>query len=83
MNSALVLGVSIMVVYAVLAVNTISIARRRYLATFLSSSLFMMVNYSLVKHIAAAQTRADFVCYCVGGVLGDFLGIYISKRFNV
>lgn len=83
MVKALLLGVSIMISYSLIAVNTIAVARTRYLATFLSSTLFMGVNFYVVKHIAAAQTRTEFVCYCIGGVLGDLLGIFISKRFHI
>ena len=69
--------------YSIVAINTIAIAKAKYFPTFCSSLAFMMVNFFLVKHIAEAKSTGEFVGYCIGGVSGDFLGIWISKRFKI
>lgn len=80
---ALILGLSILLCYTIPAVNTIAQARLKYVATFVSASLFMAVNFFVLKHVADATTVGEFIGYCVGGVGGDLLGIYISKRFRI
>lgn len=79
----IVVGVLICLSYSIVAVNTIAIAKRRYLATGISSAAFMVVNFFLIKHVAEAKNTSEFIGYCVGGVAGDFLGIWLSKRFNI
>lgn len=80
---ALLLGLSIMLSYTLIGVNTIAVARTRYLATFISSTMFMGVNFYVIKHVADAHTPGEFACYCIGGVCGDLLAIFISKRFHI
>jgi hypothetical protein len=83
MLRAFEIAVLITLSYSIVAVNTIAISKRKYRATFFSSLLFMIVNFFLVKHIAEAQSVSEFFGYCVGGVSGDFLGIWISEKFGV
>ena len=82
-STAILLGLSIAVSYCIVAVNTIAITKRKYLPTFISSTLFMMVNFYIIKHVADAQTTREFIGYIIGGVVGDFLGIWVSKQFNI
>jgi hypothetical protein len=80
---AAVVGLLICLSYSIVAVNTIAIAKRRYLATGISSLGFMVVNFFLIRHVAEARSTSEFIGYCIGGVCGDFLGIWLSKRFNI
>jgi len=80
---AAVVGLLICLSYSIVAVNTIAIAKRRYLATGISSLGFMVVNFFLIRHVAEARSVNEFAAYCIGGVCGDFLGIWLSKRFNI
>ena len=77
------IAVLICLSYSIVAVNTIAIAKTKYLPTFVSSLAFMIVNFFLIKHIAEAKSTEEFIGYCVGGVGGDFLGIWIAKKFNI
>lgn len=81
--SAVRIALAIAFSYTIVAVNTIALAKAKYLPTFISGLLFMAVNFFLIKQVAQAQTMREFLGYCVGGVAGDFLGIWISKRFNI
>ncbi len=83
MLAAITIGLLITLTYAIVAINTIAISKGKYLPTFISSLGFMVVNFFLIKHIAEAKSTSEFIGYCVGGVSGDFLGIFISKRFKI
>jgi hypothetical protein len=83
MISGITIAILITLSYSIVAVNTIAISKGKYLPTFISSLGFMIVNFFLIKHVAEAKSTNEFIGYCVGGVGGDFLGIWISKRFNI
>lgn len=83
MIGGVLIGLLICLSYSIVAVNTIAISKKKYLATGISSILFMMVNFFLIKHIAEAKSTSEFIGYCIGGVSGDFLGIWISRRFDI
>lgn len=82
-HDALTLGGLIFVSYTIISVNTVAMAKSKYLPTFLSSAAFMLVNFFLIKHVADAKSTQEFVGYFVGGVSGDLAGIYISKKWNI
>jgi hypothetical protein len=69
--------------YTLIAINTCAIAKARYLPTFLTSTVFMVVNFALIQHVASAKTLNEFWGYLVGGVSGDLLGIAISKWWKI
>jgi len=69
--------------YTIVAVNTIAISKRNYLPTIISSTLFMVVNFFLIQHIAEAKTLSEFVGYCIGGVTGDVCGIWVSTKLKI
>ena len=69
--------------YTIVAINTCAIAKARYLPTFLSSVSFMCANFFLIRHVAEAKTREEFLGYLIGGVSGDLAGIAISKWWKI
>jgi hypothetical protein len=81
--SAWTIGILIWVTYTLVAINTCAIARAKYLPTILSSLVFMIANFFLIRHVAEAQTSSEFLGYVVGGVSGDLTGIYISKKAHI
>lgn len=83
MLKAIEISALICLSYTIVAVNMIAIAKAKYLPTLISSTLFMIVNFFLIKHVAEAKTTWEFIGYCIGGVSGDFLGIWVSKKFKI
>jgi hypothetical protein len=81
--SALTIGLLIWLTYTIVAINTCAIANAKYLPTIASSLAFMVANFFLIRHVAAAQTSSEFLAYVVGGVSGDLTGIYISKKVHI
>ncbi len=49
MLKAIEIAAPICLSYSIVAVNTISMTKQKYLPTFISSSLFMVVNYFLIN----------------------------------
>lgn len=83
MMSGFLIALLITMSYSIVAMNTIAISRKKYVATGVTSLIFMVVNFFLIRHVAEAKTVDEFIGYCVGGVAGDFLGIYLSNKFNI
>lgn len=83
MIAAFNIGVLIFLSYTIVAVNTIAMAKQKYLPTFVSGAMFMCVNFFLIKHVAEAASATEFFGYLIGGVCGDAAGIYISKKVNI
>ena len=83
MLEAVEIAVLICLSYSIVAVNTIAIAKRNYRATGISSVLWLIVNFYVVKHIAEANSTRELIGYVIGGVSGDFLGIFISHKFDI
>lgn len=77
------LALLIFVSYTLIAINTVAIAKANYQATFISSTVWMMVNFFLIRFVAEATTWREFIGYLIGGVSGDMLGIYICKRLKL
>jgi hypothetical protein len=80
---AVTIAVLIFLSYTTVAVNTIALSKARYVPTFISGTLFVCVNFFLIKHVAEAASWTEFIGYLIGGVCGDAAGIYISKRVNI
>lgn len=80
--AGLQIGLLIFSSYGLLAFNTRAIAHCRYPSIIVSATLFMCVNFFLIRHVAEAATVAEFVGYLVGGVSGDVIGAYMSKRLE-
>jgi len=83
MLRAVEIAVLICLSYSIVAINTIAISKRNYRWTGVSSVLWLIVNFFVVKHIAEANSARELVGYVLGGVSGDFLGIFISNKFNL
>jgi uncharacterized membrane protein YjjB (DUF3815 family) len=80
MAEAVQIALLIFFTYTILAVNTIALAKSKYVPTMITATLFMVVNFFLIKHVADAKTIAEFLGYLIGGVSGDMMGIFISKK---
>lgn len=80
MLAALIIGLLTFFTYTILAINTAAIAKHNYRGAFVTCMLFMIVNFFFLRHVAEANSMIEFIGYMVGGLGGDMMGIYISKR---
>lgn len=78
----MILGLLILLSYAIVAINTRAIAKAAYIQAMVSGTLFMSVNFMLVRYIVEATTVKEFLWYLLGGCLGDAIGIYISLKLD-
>lgn len=62
--------------------NTAAIARGQYVPALASATAFLVANFYLIRRVAEANSGGDLVAYVVGGVVGDAVGIYISRLFG-
>jgi cobalamin synthase len=79
----MLLALLIFVSYTIIAINMRTIATAHYPLTITSSTLFMVVNFFLIQHVAEAKTWQELCWYIFGGVTGDVFGIYLSKRLEI
>lgn len=70
-----------LILCGILAVNYRAIAQANYFITGLSSGTSAIVSFFIVKEITKKSNHqfASWTGFIIGSIIGDFVGIYISK----
>ena len=68
--------------YALVAVNTRACAHARYSWVAMTDAAILLVNFTIIKHIAGADTRSSLLAYMVGGTIGGLLGVWLSRKWG-
>ena len=83
MASSVKIAVLIFLSYFLVSVNLCAVTKGQYLYTAVSCVTLTSVNFFLMKRVVEARTYWEFGAYLVGGLFGDFAGIWFSKLLNI
>ena len=73
------LGALMFVNYALNAASFRLIARGNYLGVGITDGLIAWWGFTMVQHIAKAETRTEQAAYTAGGIAGSLLGMWLTR----
>src|SRR5881392_236250 len=81
-RTAALLGAMQFVNYLVIAVNMRAVAHMQYGWIAASDAAICLLNFTIIKRVAAAESRRERVLYIVGGTLGALAGVWLSRAWG-
>lgn len=66
--------------YGLNVINFRMVARGSYLGTAWSDAAIALLGFSLIQHVATANTTEAMAGYVIGGVCGSMLGLWLTRH---
>jgi len=66
--------------YGLAAINFRMVARGSYLGTAWSDASIALLGFTLIQHVAKADTIESQAGYVIGGVCGSMLGLWLTRH---